>query len=137
MAPGLLAVSDVGGPAMPQEGDRTRVLVVESDPVQRDLVADWLTSLPGVSVVAVASAGQAMACDRPQTFHLCLLRHDLDGVDGLTLGAMIRRLNANARLVLLGSGAGPHVAVLAREHGFDAVVNGAPAREQVEGWLSD
>jgi CheY-like chemotaxis protein len=139
VAPGLLCVCAVGGiaTASTREHERTRVLVVESDPVQRTMVADWLGALPGVSVVAVASAGQAMACERPQGFHLCVLRHELGGVDGLTLGAMLRQLNAEARLVLLGSGACPHLVSLAREHGFTAVVDGALVREQVEGWVSD
>lgn len=138
VAAGLLwirAVGVISTVSTPRPHDRTRVLVVESDPVQRTMVADWLGAMPGVTVVAVASAGQAMACDRPQGFHLCVLRQDLGGVDGLTLGAMLRRLNAEARLVLLGSGACPHLVSLAREHGFTAVVDGALVREQVEGWV--
>jgi CheY-like chemotaxis protein len=135
MASCLLVVAAVGSVATTRSGGRTRVLVVENDPVRRLTVAGWLRSMPGVTVVAVASAGQAMASGQARGCHLCLLRHELGGVDGLTLGAMIRQVNADARLVLLGSGPSPHLAGLAREHGFAAVVDGTPDREQVEGWL--
>ena len=64
-----------------------------------------------------------------------MLRHELGGVDGLTLGAMLRQLNAEARLVLLGSGACPHLVSLAREHGFTAVVDGALDRDEVVAWV--
>lgn len=120
---------------MQRGGVGTRVLLVESDPVQRTRVADWLGALPGVTVVAVESAGQAMSRERPQSFQLCVLRHELAGVDGLTLGAMIRQLNADARLVLLGSTASPHLAALAREHGFATVVHEPPNRAEVMRWV--
>lgn len=101
---------------------QTLVLVVERDPDTRAALARAVGARPGVTVVAVGTASEALAGGRVPRFGLCLLRHELSGVDGLTLGAMIRSLNADARLVLLRSTRCPRTASLAFEHGFEAVV---------------
>ncbi len=117
-------------------GDGTRVLVVEGDDGQRLALARWLASMPGVEVTAVSTAREALAAEPAATYGVCLLRRELDGVDGITLGAMIRTVNADARLVLMCGGSCPRTARLAFEHGFAAVVEGPVAREQLAGLLA-
>jgi CheY-like chemotaxis protein len=117
-------------------GGPTRVLVVEREPTRRAAMTRWLESLEGVTVVAVASAHEALASERPHSFGLYLLRHELSGVDGLTLGAMIRVFNTEARLVLLHAGSCPRTRRLALEHGFAAVVEDPLLREQLEALMT-
>ena len=62
-----------------------------------------------------------MVATTPTSFDVCVLDYGLDGANGLTLGAMLRELNPDARLILLSGGMNPTIESLAIEHGFGNV----------------
>lgn len=71
--------------------DRTRVLVVDDDPLVRDYLTTRLARQSDVEVVAsVPDAPQACACLRSQAVDLVLLDYRLGGPDGLELATSIR-----------------------------------------------
>jgi CheY-like chemotaxis protein len=107
-----------------------RVLVVDGDPVTRDELVAWFGDDPRIDVEAFSSAEQALTQSSGSSFDLCLLDHDLDGVDGVMLGAMIRALNPGARLVLMSEAVHGPLVRRAIEHGFQSVVaKPCPSRE--------
>jgi CheY-like chemotaxis protein len=63
-----------------------------------------------------------MAVHHPQSFDVCLLDFHLTGVNGVTLGAMIRACNPGVRLVLMSGSCDPQMRQLAFEHGFHAAI---------------
>ena len=99
----------------------TRVLVVDDDPQVLDSLARWLGTRRDLEVCACASAEEAMVSTSPHRFDVCILDYQLAGANGLTLGAMLRELNPDARLILLSGSVSPGVESLALEHGFGRV----------------
>ena len=98
-----------------------RVLVVDDDLDVLDAMTDWIRDRCDATVTAVASAEEAMASTRPESYDVCVLDYGLDGADGLTLGAMLREINPNTRLILVSGGINSTIESLAIEHGFGRV----------------
>jgi CheY-like chemotaxis protein len=103
------------GPACP------RILMVDDDPAVLQAMAEWLHDRCGAEVFAFASAEQAMVSTTPGSFDVCILDYRLEGVNGLTLGAMLREINPKALLILLSGELSPTLELLAFEHGFGRV----------------
>ena len=99
----------------------TRVLIVDDDLDIRDLLTDWLERRCGAQVTACASAEEAMAATAPKSFDAFVLDYRLTGTDGVTLGAMLREINPDARLILLSGHLSSTIESLAFEHGFGQV----------------
>ena len=102
-----------------------RVLMVDDDQALLDALADWLQTRCGAVVTALASAEEVMTSTQPGSFDVCILDYRLTGANGLTLGAMLREINPDARLILISGGITSTIESLALEHGFD---QGPPAR---------
>jgi len=84
-------------------------------------MTEWLQLRCGAVVTAYASAEEAMAAARPDSFDVCILDYRLTGANGLTLGAMLREINPEARLILLSGQLSTTIEALALEHGFGGV----------------
>src|SRR5207244_1886428 len=68
-----------------------RVLIADDNATNRRVLRMQLEGW-GLHVVDVASGGQALAClERAEGFDLAILDMQMPGMDGLTLGASIRR----------------------------------------------
>ncbi len=100
---------------------RTRVLMVDDDQALLDALSDWLQASCGAEVTAFTSAEEAMAASQPSSFDVCILDYGLEGANGLTLGAMLREINPEARLILMSGGITATIESLAIEHGFGRV----------------
>ena len=100
---------------------RVRVLLVDDDPLVRETMVRWLSDRCGASVASYSSAEEAMSSHRPDGFDVCILDYRLDGADGVTLGAMLRQLNPDARLILLSGQLSANTRALAAEHGFGTI----------------
>lgn len=98
-----------------------RVLMVDDDLDLLEAMTDWLQLRCGAVVTACASAEEAMVATQPDSFDVCVLDYRLAGADGLTLGAMLREINPEARLILLSGQLSATIESLALEHGFGRV----------------
>jgi len=96
-------------------------MLVDDDPAVLETLADWLEARCGAVVTTFASAEEAMSARRPESFDVCVLDYRLTGANGLTLGAMLREINPEARLILLSGELSATVESLAFEHGFGRV----------------
>lgn len=111
---------------MSQSADRTqtacpRVLMVDDDQMLLKVLSDWLESSCGADVTACKSAEEAMAATHPDSFDVCVLDYRLEGANGVTLGAMLREINPEARLILMSGAITSTIEALAIEHGFGRV----------------
>jgi DNA-binding NtrC family response regulator len=97
------------------------VLVVDDDADLLDAMSEWIQARCGATVTSFASAEEAMRATQPDSFDVCVLDYCLDGVNGLTLGAMLREINPEARLILVSGGMTANIESLAIEHGFGRV----------------
>jgi len=102
--------------------DGRRVLVVDDDSSFCAKIRDWLECGGHHQVTTECSAEGAMAAHHPQSFDVCLLDYHLAGVNGVTLGAMIRACNPDVRLVLMSGSCDARMRQLAFEHGFSAAI---------------
>ena len=98
-----------------------RVLIVDDDVDLMEALAEWLEARCGARVTACASAEEAMVETSPGSFDVFLLDYRLTGADGVTLGAMLREINPDARLILLSGELSANVETLAMEHGFGRI----------------
>ena len=98
-----------------------RVLIVDDDLALLAAMSDWLRIRCGAEVTTFASAEEAMVATQPHNFDVCVLDYRLAGADGLTLGAMLREINPNVRLILLSGELSATIESLALEHGFGRV----------------
>lgn len=98
-----------------------RVLMVDDDRALLEAMTDWLQLRCGAEVTACISAEEAMVVTRPESFDVFVLDYRLTGANGLTLGAMLREINPDARLILLSGELSATVESLALEHGFGQV----------------
>jgi two-component system response regulator RegA len=95
--------------------------MVDDDQALLDALADWLQTRCGAEVTALASAEEVMASTQPDSFDVCVLDYRLNGANGLTLGAMLREINPDARLILISGGITSTIETLAIELGFGRV----------------
>jgi len=98
-----------------------RVLMVDDDLALLEAMTEWLQLRCGAVVTAFASAEEVMVAARPDSFDVCILDYRLTGANGLTLGAMLREINPEARLILLSGQLSTTIEALALEHGFGRV----------------
>ena len=103
------------------QGSYPRVLMVDDDVALLDAMSDWLQERCGAMVTTFASAEEAMVATQPHSFDVCILDYRLTGADGLTLGAMLREINPEIRLILLSGELSATIESLALEHGFGRV----------------
>lgn len=96
-------------------------MLVDDDPAILSAITDWLQARCGAVVLAFRSAEEAMTAAEPDSFDVCILDYCLAGANGLTLGAMLREINPEARLILLSGELSATIEALAFEHGFGCV----------------
>jgi CheY-like chemotaxis protein len=101
---------------------RLRVLVVDHDEIQLNLITSWCETRTDVDVLAYSSAEAALTQSSGDSYDLCLLDYSLDGVNGVMLGAMIRALNPGAKMILMTRSLNPAIKRQAMEHGFQRVI---------------
>jgi DNA-binding NtrC family response regulator len=100
----------------------TRVLIVDDDAELVASLARWLELRCGAHVTSFGSAEEVMVAATPSSFDVCLLDYRLNGVNGVTLGAMLREINPDAALVLLSGELSAQIRTSAFEHGFGQVL---------------
>lgn len=103
------------------ELNHVRVLVVDDDPAVLEAITGWLQARCAAEVLAFCSAEEVMVAAQPDSFDVCVLDYRLAGANGLTLGAMLREINPEARLILLSGELSATIEALAFEHGFGRV----------------
>lgn len=106
-----------------------RVLIVDDDLDLIEAVAGWLESRCGAQVTSCRSAEEAMVATTPESFDVFVLDYRLDGANGVTLGAMLREINPDARLILLSGNLSAKIETSALEHGFGRVFSKPVAPE--------
>lgn len=106
-----------------------RVLIVDDDRDLMEAIAGWLESRCGAQVTSCCSAEEAMVATTPESFDVFVLDYRLDGADGVTLGAMLREINPDARLILLSGDLSATIETSAFEHGFGRVFSKPVAPE--------
>jgi signal transduction histidine kinase len=77
-----------------------RVLVVDDEPVNRDILGKYLSS-DGHSVVTSGNAQEAMERFRAEHFDLVVTDHAMPGMSGLQLAADFRQLRASQPIILV------------------------------------
>jgi two-component system response regulator RegA len=97
------------------------VLIVDDDLDLMKAMAEWLETRCGADVTSCASAEEAMVATTPGSFDVCVLDYRLNGADGVTLGAMLREINPDARLILISGEWSSTLESIALEHGFGCV----------------
>lgn len=114
-------VPDRAGPSAAEPVD---ILLIEDDPISREITAAWLSS-QGHRVTAAATGEDAIAIARQRAFQLVLVDQDLgDGMSGETATAALRALSlpvARVPIVALTGAADAGVAL--RNSGADVVLS--------------
>jgi len=103
----------------PVELSKVQLLVVEDDPVGREVLEAELTAA-GIQVHAVADALSALIAVQEQDFDAALLDWDLDGMSGLDLARTLRAQRPELPLIAVTGRATPADRALAVEIGFIA-----------------
>ncbi len=89
-----------------------RILVVDDEPHLLDVLVDLLTD-DGYTVDGVASGSAAIQAARKWVYHAALLDYSLGDMTGLTLSMELRRLQADAKFLLMTAHASLDMAVKA------------------------
>lgn len=77
-----------------------RILLVDDEPVSRDVVCQYLLA-DGHDVVAAASGAEALRCFEKDAFHLLLTDRGMPGMSGVRLASLIREIKTNQPVILL------------------------------------
>jgi len=96
------------------------VLLVDDDPVTREVVLIWLTEA-GLQVDVAASGGEAVEQARDQGYALVLIELQMPGLDGVAATRAIRALRGCATIPIIAMTA--DVFELDRERCLEAGVN--------------
>jgi len=80
--------------------EQLHILVVDDDEGMRKLLADIITRR-GHQVIPAASAEEGLELLPYWTFHIAFLDHNLPGMEGLLLGAYLRRSNPDMTIALV------------------------------------
>jgi len=99
----LPATLNVFKPAPERKSSNARplhVLIVDDEPVNRDILSKYLTS-DGHSVVACVNAQEAMERFRAEPFDLIVTDHAMPGMSGLQLAADVRQIRLSQPIILV------------------------------------
>jgi signal transduction histidine kinase len=77
-----------------------RVLVVDDEPVNRDVLQKYLAA-DGHKVVTAVTAEQAIGCARTSTFDLLITDHAMPGMNGMQLAAVFRQMRSAHPVILV------------------------------------
>ena len=77
-----------------------RILLVDDEPVSRDVVCKYLLA-DGHQVVVAASGAEALQRFEGATFDLLLTDQGMPGMSGMRLGSLIRKIKMNHPVILL------------------------------------
>ena len=77
-----------------------RVLVVDDEPVGRDVLQQYLIR-DGHSVVTAVNAQEAIGCFRESEFDLLITDHAMPGMNGVQLAAVVREMRAGYPVILV------------------------------------
>ncbi len=112
------------GPLMvePVNEPRSRILVVDDDPADRQLITHILEK-QGVTVVGAGTVAEALAVVRQQTFDTAVLDVLLPDGDGIDLFRQIRELDSTLPVVFVTASGSSNTAIEAMQLGaFDYLV---------------
>lgn len=98
-----------------------RVLVVDDEPVPRDVLQKYLTA-DGHSVVTAKSAYEAVDRMREEKFDLLLTDHGMPGMNGVQLVARAREIRADQPVILVTGFTDPQLTALTEAAGIPVVV---------------
>lgn len=111
------------GPEVP--ADPLAILLVEDDPISREITAAWLTS-QGHRVATVSDGNEAIALAQRQGFDLVLVDNDLgDSMSGEAVTLALRALPppaANVSIIALTGAADDQAVIALRRAGVDDVI---------------
>lgn len=100
-----------------------RVLIVDDSSVLRMALAEWLSRIPGVTVIAqAASAGEALAELETARPHLMLTDVEMPGMNGFDLARRARQMADAPRVVIMSMTNSPHYDDLTRQAGADLFI---------------
>lgn len=77
-----------------------RVLVVDDEPVTRDVIKKYLTA-DGHSVVTAIDAEEAIGCVQKASFDLLITDHGMPGMNGIQLAAVVRQMREGHPVILI------------------------------------
>jgi CheY-like chemotaxis protein len=123
----LSARSKSGAVPSAGAGSRAHVLVVDDDPVLRELFSAMLERVGCRSIICSSSA-EALEAYRSAgvetaPFDCALIDlHINEKVDGVAVGRMLREINPRVRLVLVSGSVNPKNLEVHKALGFDAVL---------------
>jgi len=95
---------------------KSRILVVEDDQVQRDVIADILTAADYI-VCEAASAQEGLAILRSESFDMLLTDLRMSGMDGLALLREAKRIRPDIEAIVMTAYATVETAVTAMKEG--------------------
>jgi len=107
-----------------------RVLIVSRDELWRPSVEAWMLERTELEVSKVRGAAEMLELPDLDRYDLALVDLELDRLDGLTVGAMLREINPAMHLVLAYGERRPSIEAEARESGFTSVV----AKDELAAW---
>jgi DNA-binding response OmpR family regulator len=98
-----------------------RILHIEDDPFQQQIVRLHLTSLPAyeTTIVAVVNEQQALQAFRSQSFDVVLLDYHLTEGNGLACLRRLRELDSMVPILVISGLTEPHVAAELLQSGAD------------------
>ncbi|HQW80695.1 MAG: response regulator [Rhodanobacteraceae bacterium] len=115
-----------------------RILLVDDDPIVREVVSSQLQAL-GHTVAVAATAATALATARSQHFDLLLIDQRLDGEDGSALLPALREIDETrcARMIAISADLDDQRAQNLLARGFDAALEKPIAIGRLRDVLSD
>ncbi|MBB4264560.1 response regulator transcription factor [Roseospira visakhapatnamensis] len=91
------------GPTAPDAARRATVLVVDDDPITRDVLQAVLEAAGLRALTAADGAGMAAVLAREDSVRVILLDIGMPGKDGLTLTGELRRQSADVGLIIVSA----------------------------------
>ena len=87
---------------MRKDGSSLRILVVDDEPLIRDMLCRFLDK--NSSVMTVGSAEEALEEIRTQHYDLCFLDDNLPGMNGMEAMKIIKELSPNTKVAIMSGG---------------------------------
>ena len=95
-----------------------KILVVDDDPIQREMLRGFLAN-QGYTAVAAANGEEALEIIQKQAVHLTLLDHRMPGIAGDEVLARLKTINPMARAMLITAYGDVQTAVTVLKLGAD------------------
>ena len=119
--PAQIATTDPEAGDEPKMERALSVLVVDDEPVARDVLARYLIT-DGHRVVTAINGHEALDRVLTESFDLLITDHGMPGMNGLQLAASVRKMHASQPIILVTGFGDGHGDTLADPEGIDLVM---------------